>query len=262
MWTHGWYGRETSVKILLKKIFFNMSDGVFLYGNFAKQLMIDKGFNSNKLHVIYNSLDYFKQLSVRNKLQADSIFVDHFKNSNKVLIFIGRLTRNKRLDLLVKALIELKSMRQYFNLVFVGDGDAKGELEKLVSENFITDNVWFYGACYDETINARLIYNADLCVSPGFVGLTAMHSMMFGTPVITHNDFTHQAPEFEAIKDGVTGSFFKFDNISSLVETISSWFNNSKYNREEIRRNCFEEIDSTWNPGYQLKVFRDNIHFD
>ena len=53
----------------------------------------------------------------------------------------------------------------------------------------LQDQIWFYGACYDESKLGELIFNADLCVSPGNVGLTAVHSMGYGTPVITHNNF-------------------------------------------------------------------------
>lgn len=58
--------------------------------------------------------------------------------------------------------------------------------------------------------NAEFIYNADLCVSPGNVGLTAMHSLVFGCPVITHNCFEWQMPEFEAIQPGITGDFLRW----------------------------------------------------
>lgn len=58
-------------------------------------------------------------------------------------------------------------------------------------------------------VNAELIYNADLCVAPGNIGLTAMHAMMFGCPCISHNDFSWQMPEFEAIVPYKTGNFLK-----------------------------------------------------
>lgn len=45
-----------------------------------------------------------------------------------------------------------------------------------------------------------------------------MHSMMFGCPVITHNNFNWQMPEYEAIKPGITGDFFKMDDVSDLVK--------------------------------------------
>lgn len=79
-------------------------------------------------------------------------------------------------------------------------------LKKCIRER-VDKNVWFYGSCYDEQTNAELIYNADMCVAPGNVGLTAIHAMTFGCPVITHSDFKWQMPEFEAIHPGKTGDF-------------------------------------------------------
>ena len=68
-----------------KKAFYSLADNILLYGDYAKQLMIKEGFNSKKLHVIYNSLAYDKQLSIRNKLRSSDVFERHFSNSNKNL---------------------------------------------------------------------------------------------------------------------------------------------------------------------------------
>ncbi len=261
MWTHGWYGRENRCKVFLKKVFFSMADGIFLYGNYAKELMIQQGFDANKLYVIYNSLDYDKQLKIRNSLRCSNIYTEHFGNSNHTLIFIGRLTKKKKLDLIIEALYMLNKQLHRFNLIFVGDGEMMEQLKALVFDKGLEQCVWFYGECYDEAVNARLLYSADLCVSPGFVGLTAMHSLMFGTPVVTHNDFKNQAPEFEAVKEGETGAFFEMNSLKSLVETISKWFNNECYNRNDIREKCYAEIDQKWTPKFQIKLLNEKLKF-
>ena len=126
---------------------------------------------------------------------------------------------------------------------------------------FPNDKVWFYGVCYDEKTNAELIYNADLCVSPGNVGLTAMHSLVFGCPVITHNCFEWQMPEYEAIQAGVTGDFFTMDDTDDLTMVISRWFARKMDSREEVRKACFNEIDSNWNPYYQMDIIKKNLKF-
>ena len=129
------------------------------------------------------------------------------------------------------------------------------QLIAYAKENNIYDNVWFYGACYDDNLTASLLYNSDVCVSPGEVGLTAIHSMMFGTPVITHKDFCTQGPEFESIKPGETGDFFEKDDVSSLANTINRWFENNR-NRELTRDRCYKIVDECYNPHKQIELLK------
>ena len=256
LWSHGWYGREGFVKKFLKKIYFSLADATFLYGNYAKDVAVNQGYSKDNLYVIHNSLNYSEQLSIRKSLKPSIIFNQHFGNHNPVLIFIGRLTKVKRLDMIVEALSILKTKGEDYNLVLVGDGTEMQALKQDVEEKNLCDNIWFYGASYDEKENAQLIFNADLCVAPGNVGLTAMHSMVFGTPVITHDDFAWQMPEFEAIKPGKTGDFFLRDNVDSLALCIQNWINVHKNERADIRNSCYSEIDGNWTPEYQMNVIR------
>lgn len=255
-WTHGWYGKESYLKSLIKKVYFKLAAGVITYGDYARNLMIKEGFKSDKLWAIHNSLNYDEQLKIRQTLSETNIFSSHFDNNNKTLIFIGRLTPVKRLDLLLEALSLLLHEGHRFNLVLVGNGEMKGALESFTRDNGLSANVWFFGECYDEYKNAELIYNADLCVAPGNVGLTAIHSMMFGTPVATHNNFPYQMPEFEAIKENETGFFFQQDDPRSIANNIVNWFISHK-DREAIRAACMKEIDSNWNPHFQMKVLKE-----
>lgn len=259
-WSHGWYGKENSLRRLLKKLFFHMVDGTFLYGNYAKQLMVENGFKPERLHVIHNSLAYEKQLSIREKIHLKDIYKEHFGNDLPNLIFIGRLTKVKRLDLLIDALAVLKNQKFKVNLTLVGEGVQRQMLEEKVNCLRLLENVWFYGANYDEVSNAELIYNADLCVSPGNVGLTAIHTMMFGTPVLTHNCFKYQMPEFEAIIDGKTGAFFEYNNVEAIAQAIKQWIDCYQFCREAVREACFKEIDSVWTPQFQIDVIKNVIN--
>lgn len=260
-WSHGWYGKENAIAKIVKKLFFKLpNSGIFLYGNHARELMIKEGFDPNKLYVIHNSLDYDVQLSLRNSLNVSNVYQEHFGNDNKNIVFIGRLTKVKQLELLLNAVKKLKEQGEFVNVTLIGDGEERVNLEKLAADNGIERQIWFYGACYDERKNAELIYNADLCVSPGNIGLTAIHVLMFGCPAVTNNDFNHQMPEFEAVKDGETGAFFAADDSDALAETISQWFSNHKNDREEIRKACYDEIDNQWTPYYQINLIKDVLN--
>lgn len=255
-WSHGAYGKESRLKNFIQRLFWSFADGAILYGNYAKNVMSCSGFNTKNYYVVHNSLNYTYQLSLRNTDLTSSVFRKHFGNDNPVLIFIGRLTKVKNLDMLVDAISILKNKNEFYNLVLVGEGADENVLKAKVCSLGLESQIWFYGACYDEKINAKLIYNADLCVAPGNVGLTAMHTMVFGTPVISHNNFAWQMPEFEAIHPNETGDFFEYKNTDSLASTISNWFFAHKNDRAEVRNACYHEIDTQWNPNFQIKVIK------
>lgn len=258
LWTHGAYGDENWIK---RKIFIRMytlAKGTFLYGDYARQILVRWGVPEGKLHLIFNSLDYDQQLPLRDNMIQSPLYQNHFGNNHSNLVFIGRLTKVKKLHQVLEAIALLKRQGKDYNITFVGDGEEKQRLELMADELDIKNNVWLYGACYDERRIAELLFNADLCVSPGNVGLTAMHAMTFGCPVLSHNNFAAQMPEFEAIEEGATGAFFKENDIKSLAEAIDNWQSNQK-NREEIRKECYRVIDEKYNPHVQVDTLRTVI---
>ncbi len=258
-WSHGWYGKESKRQAFVKKLFFRLPNGgTFVYGDYARNLMIKAGLPADKIFVIHNSLAYPKQLALRNSITLSSLYKEHFGNNNPVILMIGRLNMRKHLDMLFNAVAKLEEAGKHYNIVLIGDGEDKDKLIELSKTLEISEQVWFYGACYDEKANAELIYNADLCVVPGDIGLTAIHSMMFGTPVITHNHFPFQGPEHEAVHPGSTGDFFEYGSIDSLARTIQEWFVNHR-DRESVRAACYHEIDTQWNPEFQINVLKKHL---
>ena len=124
LWSHGYYGRESFVKRVLKRLFFKLAHTVFLYGDYARDLMIQAGFKAEKLVVVHNSLQYDQQLQFRNELDNRHSSDLEFGERGHNLIFIGRLTRSKRLDLLLEAMSQLQKQGVRTYLTVVGDGEA------------------------------------------------------------------------------------------------------------------------------------------
>ncbi len=238
------------VSLFIKRIFLSIPTRNLFYGNLSLQKVLSWNFKKNKNHIIYNSLNYDFHKKMRTKQVDDNVYERQFKNKNPVLLFIGRLTHVKKIDQFLWAVKKLKNQGHDYNITIIGEGSKKEELQKISTQNNL--NTWFYGACYDEGILHVLIKNADLCVSPGNVGLTLIHCLSYGTPVITHNDFAYQMPESEAIVPSVNGDFFKKDSIDDLSIKIKQWFENNKdLIRETIRNNCYSIIDEKYNPHYQ-----------
>ncbi|MEL7424986.1 MAG: glycosyltransferase [Bacteroidota bacterium] len=262
LWSHGWYGDESAAKVRIKRLFFRLASGVFLYGNYARELMIAAGLDQNRLHVIYNSLDYEQQALLRSKLAAGTVYQDHFPHAAPTLVFIGRLTAVKRLSLLLEALAALAAEGKTYNLVLIGSGPRESTLQQQVAELQLHSQVWFYGACYEESEIAQLLFDADLCVSPGNVGLTALHALAYGTPVITHDNFSRQMPEFEAIVPRESGDFFQEGSSESLAATLEDWFTRYPEKTETLRERCWQKIESVYHPEFQVELLRKVILTD
>ncbi|MFT6843458.1 MAG: glycosyltransferase involved in cell wall biosynthesis [Psychroserpens sp.] len=260
IWTHGFLNRSGKLLDTIKMFMYKLSDGLLLYGNGAKQDLINAGLQSKKIHVIYNSLDYANQKTLRNSIidsDVEKIKQNLFTNPNLLqLMFVGRLTKQKKLDMLINALGILYKRGHKINLLLIGDGSEKSNLMQLVTEHELNDYVNFYGKSYNENELAPLICSSDICVAPGEIGLTAMHSLGYGTPVITHNNRNKQMPEFEAVIQSKTGMLFEEASIESLMDTIISL---QSLNLTEVRVNCIDIIEQYYTPQAQVENIKKAI---
>jgi glycosyltransferase involved in cell wall biosynthesis len=254
-WTHGWIRNEQGIKAAIRSLFYHLSHGLLLYGNRAKMIGVKNGFTGDTLYVVYNSLDYEAQRIARaniteshTKQVRERIFAHP---SNPVLICTSRLIRLRGLELVLGAMSELQGQGFETSLLLVGDGPEREYLEKMARDLHLA--VHFYGPCYEEACLAELIMSANLTVAPGKVGLTAMHSLVYGTPVVTHDDPADQMPEWEAIVPGRTGDFFRRGDVHDLAMTIHKWCVRP-WPDAGVRQQCMEVIDQFYNPEFQRRV--------
>ncbi len=237
------------------KWFLKRLNGFFTYGEKGRNRMIELGFDGSKLYPIFNSLNTGTDAE-KNKLLKSSVYQEHFNNDFPTILFIGRLTPVKKLDWLLKCLKYLEKDEVFCNLIIIGDGTEKEKLINLTSEFKLHNRVWFYGKCHDENILKSLLYNADVCVSPGDVGLTVIHAMTYGLPTISHDDFNTQMPEYETILNGRTGYLYKKDDFTDFCDKIKLWLTTYTSQREIVRLNCYDIINTKFNSNNQIEVLK------
>ena len=87
-----------------------------------------------------------------------------------------------------------------------------------------------------------------------------MHSLIYGTPVLTHNKFSLQMPEFEVIKPKISGDYFRYKDIDHMVEQTIKVM---QLIDEGIisQFSCRQEILGTYNTKYQHKVFHQMLEY-
>jgi 1,2-diacylglycerol 3-alpha-glucosyltransferase len=194
------------------------------------------GFSWSAIRVFYSSFDVvlapslvikksLEEHGVKNvKVLGNGVDLDVFKPkqnylkkklglSGKTVMFAGRMTKEKNVDVLIKAIPTIsKEVKSSF--LFVGDGP---ELENLKLKARGLKNVFFTGRIpYSEMpfyINA-----CDVSVSASTFetfGLSLLESMACGKPVVGADSLA--IPEFVSEKNG--GLFEPFD-VDGLTEKV------------------------------------------
>lgn len=257
MWTHGLLRRESGVKFVIRKLFYNLADGLLLYGNRSKKLLIEAGYSDSFLSVVYNSLDYDNQIVIDSKITETELLRQRaglkLQSGERVLITAGRLTTPKKIDYLIELLPAL-NQTTLTRLIVIGNGPEMNNLKSLAQTLNIQDKVNFLGECYDEHKLALLMNISDVFVLPGDAGLSVIHGLTYGIPVVTHDNMDTQKPEVEAIQDGINGSFYRAHDKADLLTKIEFWLNQATENRASLKTRCQEIVKSTYNPGHQLHI--------
>ena len=152
------------------------------------------------------------------------------RNSNgATLLYLGRLSKNKRLDRMINVLYHLKQKLPQVKLMIVGkDWGEKRKLTKLISKLNLTQNIKFTGAVPD----AKEYYSkSDLFLLSseyeGF-GISVLEAMATGLPVIVSNIETMK----ELVENDKNGYLVNFDDYSAVADIIYKLLNDkNKYKK-------------------------------
>jgi glycosyltransferase involved in cell wall biosynthesis len=256
-WTHGWRSRDRGLVRLIRKRFYGLAHGLLLYGNWARQIGIDEGFPASNLYVVYNSVaahpavDEFVEAPDQRRGELRKALFPGSPVETPVICCSARLDARRRLQLLLDAASQLGAGGHPVNVLLIGDGPERGRLEEQARALGI--NVEFVGTCYDQSQLAEYFSISNVTVSPGDIGLTAIHSMLHGIPVISHSARERQGPEAEAILPGKTGDFFRDGDRADLVKMILKW-TRTPFVDPSVSRTCRDLIRRHYSRVVQRQV--------
>ncbi|MFO0776864.1 MAG: glycosyltransferase family 4 protein [Nitrospira sp.] len=262
LWTHGLQADESGVKWTVRSLLYRLSRGLLLYGDHAKRLLISKGLAADRLHVIYNSLDSAEQSAVSERITFEDC--ERFRRSlgigadERLVCFTGRLQPVKRLPWLLQALNIVVTQGKKVHLVLVGEGSDRPQLEALSTELGLNRWVHFLGAMYDESRLGLVLSASDLAVVPSGAGLSVMHALAYGTPVLLHDHVEEHFPEWEAVKERETGWFYRNGDLSDCARKIvDALFPNPQ--KPTMAVACRAMITHRYNSGTHAALFIDAI---
>ncbi|MGE0666722.1 MAG: glycosyltransferase family 4 protein [Sphingomonadales bacterium] len=141
--------------------------------------------------------------------------------SPPVLLFVGRLIRDKGVDLAIEAFHKLLSRHPEARLLIAGEGDERPGLEALAASLGLTDTVEFLGWVRAVDVPA-LMARATLLLMPSRwrepFGLVAVEAALQCRPVIGTTDGGLE----EIIIDGVTGRLVPRNDADAVAEAADA----------------------------------------
>jgi glycosyltransferase involved in cell wall biosynthesis len=174
------------------------------------------GLPDAKVRVIYNPVEARRDESVA-PAQLPARAPDVLR-----IVHIGGFIPVRDQGTLIRGLAELRRSGVNAELVLVGDGVLKPELQALGRELDVESNVYYLGYRQDVAaiLTTATVY-ANACVSEGF-GIAVVEAMLHGVPVVVADCGAH--PEF--VEHGSTGLLFRArDGAEFAHHTLSLWRN-------------------------------------
>jgi glycosyltransferase involved in cell wall biosynthesis len=235
-----------------------MANGMIVYSEHAKGYFSSLGFPANKIHVAPNSpdteaLERYRQEWLRRPADLESDRKRFAPAGQKILFLLGRLNRERKVDVLLHALGRLRSKGLTPSLVIVGDGGEREGLKSLVAELGL-ENVFFEGAIYNERDLTRYFLVSDIFVVPGVSSLAIKMAMACGRPVVS----VDHGLEVHAIQQGINGFVFPMDDVEALTGQLRMLIESDDL-RKRMGEKGSETISKNINIGKMIEGFRRAI---
>jgi glycosyltransferase involved in cell wall biosynthesis len=164
--------------------------------------------NWSKIHVVH--------------VGVSPMFLDHGPSPIPVaprLVNIGRIVEQKGQAILIQAAVGLRDRGIEFELVIVGDGPMRPEIERLIEQFNLHDRVRITGYLSNQGVLDELL-GARALVLPSFAeGLPGVffEALALGRPVIS----TYIAAHPELIESGVNGWLVPAGAVGPLIDAMA-----------------------------------------
>lgn len=157
------------------------------------------------------------------------------------LLFVGRLSYYKGVQHLVDAMGDVDA-----DLLVVGDGDRREDVESRARERGVTDRIHFLGRVDDEMLDF-CYREADVFVLPSVApseafGIVQLEAMAVGTPVV-NTDLPTGVPWVS--RDGETGLTVPPGDARALADAINRLVENPEL-RRRYGENAAERVHETF----------------
>lgn len=219
IYDENWLNQRCINKIFacIGKYVIKKADGIQVEASLIKESLINNKVPTNKIFLkpmVPHNLDEF------NKASGDEIREQILRKTNfdHIILFVGRLIKEKNLNNLFKVFKIVKQNYPYTGFIIIGEGKEKETLIREAVELEIEDNIiWLPHIPHNEL--PKYYKAADIFVlfstSEGFPRVL-MEAAAAGLPIIS----SKVSGSTDAIKDNETGFIVPINDIEQCTEKI------------------------------------------
>ena len=210
--------------------------------------LLERGIAAEKITIVANAVDAarFQPVGERNPV----IEQRYELQGHKVIAFIGSFYGYEGLDLLVAAFARLHEQRPDVRLLLVGGGQVADALSAQIVKLNLQDSVVMTGRVpYDEvqdyySVTDILVYpRKSMRITELVTPLKPLEAMAQKSIFVASDVGGHK----ELVRDGVTGTLFKADDVDDLVRVLGRLLNNeASWPAIRDAGRAFVENERTW----------------
>ena len=214
---------ENPIRTLMRKFILPRLNGLIVYAEETRAYYQENCGFQEHIGICPNAQ---LESRLREKLESElsrteELCIKHELNGKKVVLFVGRLARVKRLDLLINTFAAIHVDHPETILVLVGDGPDKESLEERALSKGVGQNTIFAGHVEGSELYAWFNCGSVFALTSESEtwGAVVNEALVAGMPVVCSD----QAGARVLIEDGVNGEVVNANNSDNLKLAVSTW---------------------------------------
>lgn len=199
-------------------------------------------------------LGNIERVIIPNAINSDFLELSGETDRQKIIISSGRLKTQKRHDLLVSAFSKVADKYRDYNLVILGDGPLRSQLENQIMKLGLKNRVFLPG--YVDDVQSQLSSASVFVLASDFEGMpnALIEAMAMGLPCIS-TDCDGGGARY-LIKDGENGLLVPKNDVNALANAMDRILSNVEL-AQELSRNA-ERVKEDLHPD---KVYSKWLQF-
>lgn len=205
-----------------RKFILNNCSGIIFVSNEARDLYKKcygwKG--KSAVSPILHSENSFREALNNSTSEAKRLIAKHSLEGKKVLLYVGRLAKEKRIDRVINAYRNLTETFPDSILAIVGSGPEQAVLKDMAEGFGLEDNILFVGRCEGNQLGGWFRIGSVFVLASEYepFGAVVNEALLAGLPVVC----SHRAGSRVLISHGYNGAVIDAQNEQLLSSSLRS----------------------------------------